>query len=78
MDEDDEDEDDVPAATGRTVIVLDVSSAAMTSAVTLAFCLYWLELSDRSDAELFPDALDPEELEPPYGSVEDPVSWARA
>jgi hypothetical protein len=84
-DEEDEDEDDEPDATGRTVIVFDVSSAATTSAVTLAFALVWLELSARSDAWLLPDVLDspdvldpPEVLDPPYGSLDEPVSWARA
>jgi len=104
-DEEDEDEDE-PDATGRTVIVFEVSSAAMTSAVTFPCAFDWLELSDRSDAEVFPDVLEPvepdvlepesdvpdvlepepddpepdepEELDPPYGSLEEPVLWARA
>jgi hypothetical protein len=72
-DDGEEEEDDVPDATGRTVIVFEVSSAATTSAATFALCLYSLELSERSEAGALPDALDPL-----LGSVEEPVSWARA
>jgi len=77
-----EEEDDVLPATGRTVIVLDDSSAAITSAVTLADCLPdWLLLllaldlsvarSDEPDIEP-PLEVDPLPAEPDV--VEDPVS----